>query len=83
MSDQTGPITLNLPARIIKTCSGCEFHKHTLVKSGNNPIYKDNCTHNIAPKDNRVSVFEVSGNLRSEDNHVIPGYWCPFLNKKQ
>lgn len=82
--EQIGPITIEIPAstpRSVKSCSGCIYHKHTLIKSGANPVYNDNCTHNIAPKDNRVTRFEFTGNLRKENDIVIPSYWCPYLNK--
>lgn len=77
MSEQQGPrIGLTSP-RYYKTCSGCKYHKHTLVKSGHNPIYRDDCTHESAPVEK--FAFSFTGNLESDSNHnVDPGDWCPF-----
>lgn len=83
MSEQTGPIILKQPARDIKTCSGCIYHKHTLVKSGQNPIYKEHCLHSIAPSERILNELNFAGNLKTDNGLVIPGYWCPYLNKAQ
>ncbi|MDB5144208.1 MAG: hypothetical protein JWQ66_2921 [Mucilaginibacter sp.] len=76
MSEQRGPrIGLTSP-RYYTTCSGCKYHKHTLVKSGHDPIYRDDCVHESAP-DKRMKL-SFTGNLRSYDHNVEPGDWCPF-----
>lgn len=76
MENQEGPIAGMRPMTIYKSCSGCKWHKHNLVKSGNNPIYRDDCTHESAPKEPMKLSF--IGNLRNYDHIVEPGTWCPF-----
>lgn len=70
-----GPTAGMIPVRMYKTCQGCKFHDHRMVKSGNNPIYRNDCKHETAP---RYSQFSMHGNLESEDGIVSPGDWCPF-----
>lgn len=76
MKEQEGPNLCLKPAKYYTTCSGCKYHKHNLVKSGNNPIYRDDCVHESAPKEPMKLSF--TGNLRSYDHNVEPGDWCPF-----
>lgn len=76
MKEQEGP-TLGLrPAKYFTSCSGCKYHKHTLVKSGHDPIYKDDCIHDTAPKESFKLSF--TGNLKNYDHNVELGDWCPF-----
>lgn len=76
MNDQEGPrIGLTRP-KFYKTCQGCKYLKHTLCKSGNDPIYRDDCTHETAPKEPMKLSF--TGNLLNFDNNIEPGSWCPF-----
>lgn len=76
MKEQIGPVNAYRPIRIFTTCSGCKYHKHNLVKSGNDPIYRDDCTHETAPKEPMKLPF--TGNLRKYDDAIEPGDWCPF-----
>lgn len=72
--NEEGPRIGMRPAQFYKSCSGCKYHKHNLVKSGKDPIYRDDCTHETAPQP--PSPF--TGNLQSDNNNVEPGDWCPF-----
>lgn len=75
-----GPTIRTIPATTSITCSGCEYHKHNLVKSGSNPIYRDDCVHESAPV---YEKFMMSGNLHTDINRNIhPGLWCPFMQIK-
>lgn len=74
--NNTGPTAGVIPARYYKSCVGCKYHKHALVKSGNNPIYRDDCEHETAP--NKTFKLSFTGNLNNEDERVEPGHWCPF-----
>lgn len=75
--DQEGPRNGMRPATFYRSCSGCKWHKHNLVKSGNDPIYRDDCTHVSAPQPPMKLSF--TGNLNTDGNHnVEPGEWCPF-----
>ena len=76
MKEQEGPYLGLTPARFYKSCSGCKYHKHTLVKSGYDPIYRDDCIHETAPKEPMKLSF--TGNLRNDNHMVEPGDWCPF-----
>lgn len=49
MKEQEGPYLGLNPATYFTTCSGCKYHEQTLCKSGNNPIYRHDCNHEIAP----------------------------------
>lgn len=40
-----GPTKISIPAREELRCSGCEYFKHTLIRSGLDPIYYNNCIH--------------------------------------
>lgn len=79
--DNEGPINALRPMRIYKTCSGCKYHKHKLVKSGHDPIYRDDCTHPTAPQSPMKLSF--TGNLNNYGDGIEPGEWCPFepINK--
>jgi len=74
--DNEGPTNAMRPIRIYKTCQGCKYHKHTLVKSEHDPIYRDDCVHETAPKEPMKLSF--SGNLNNFGDGVEPGSWCPF-----
>lgn len=74
--NQEGPVNRMIPAKLYTTCSGCKYHKRNLVKSGNDPIYCDDCTHESAPQSPMKLSF--TGNLNNYDGHVTPGDWCPF-----
>lgn len=76
MKDQEGPYLGLTPARYYKSCSGCKYHKHTLVKSGYDPEYRDDCTHESAPKPRFKLSF--TGNLNNDNGYAEPGDWCPF-----
>jgi hypothetical protein len=76
--NQDGPTKGTRPAMHYTTCYGCKHHSHKLVKSGHDPLYKDECTHETAPRTGLVLI--TMGNLKKDiENNIEPGDWCPFL----
>lgn len=70
-----GPTIISIPAREELRCSGCEYFKHTLVRSGFNPLYNNNCNH----PEIKQSKWPWEGNL--PDDGITPE-WCPYLINK-
>lgn len=81
MKDQLGPRTVEVPAHSYRTCSGCEFFKHTLIVSGQNPRYKNHCENPDVKGQERYDGLWGTGNLPDNDQHPTP-HWCPFLQPK-
>ena len=60
-----GSCIINIPSSSYRSCKNCDFYDRTMLKSGQNPIYKLNCKHpNV-----------LVGNLKSDKTPS----WCPFL----
>lgn len=84
MRNNEGYSDITIPAQKIRTCSGCKYYSHSMVKSGNDPIYANNCTHlDVAKNDaHYFSIFSVEGNLtENQSGYVVTPEWCPFLIK--
>ncbi len=62
--EQEGPVNGMIPSIMYKTCQGCKHYSHRLVKSGNNPIYRQDCKLDIAP---RAGMLSMSGNLKPNE----------------
>ncbi len=80
--EREGPEDYVIPHQEIKICQGCKYYDHHLVKSGRNPIYRNDCTH---PDVERFSVFYSCGNLdneRGSSGMIETPDWCPFLKSK-
>lgn len=77
--EQEGPIETIIPETKILSCGRCKYHLHSMVKSGMNPIYKDNCNH----PDLEQNLSFLQGNLNKHFLHNIveTPNWCPFLKK--
>ena len=82
-----GPELKVIPEHVIPeeryyTCWGCKYREHNMVRSGKNPIYKNECTHPDA-----LETYDWErGNLDvSDGSYMIPNStnrtppWCPFL----
>lgn len=68
---------INLEGKKIRTCGRCQWYYHRLVKSGNNPIYANMCTHPDANKQGIGSLYK--GNLdQNIHGYVEPAEWCPY-----
>ena len=70
-----------IPRQEIKICFGCKYYNREMVKSGQKPIYKNECTH---PDTKSSSPFSHYGNLdnnRNTHNRIETPDWCPFFNK--
>ena len=79
MSEQIGPkkqIIPPKPQEEYTSCYGCKFREHRMVKSGQNPTYVNNCTHDKAP---HVGLF--TGNLKNDNRQETPD-WCPVLKEQ-
>lgn len=77
MKTQQGPKEIVIPAQRFMSCYGCEFHTHSMVHSGRDPKYADNCTH---PNFGRPASW--MGNLHKDpDGHLITPPNCPFIPK--
>lgn len=76
-----GPQSVKIPEQNVVTCSGCKYHDHKLVRSGRDPVYRDDCVH---PENGQDKAFKLSftGNLKKNmTGFIITPDWCPF--KKQ
>lgn len=74
-----GPEDYVIPRQEIKICQGCKYYSHRMVKSGRNPIYREDCTH---PDVVRASLFSDNGNLCGYEgrfNMIETPDWCPYL----
>ena len=73
-----GPEEITIPVKIFNSCFGCVRFKRSLIRSGQNPIYENTCTHPEAPRrffgENAISE-NLNGYPKTPD-------WCPFLNEK-
>lgn len=77
--DKEGPSELVIPEQRFLSCGMCKYHANTLVKSGMNPVRKDNCNH----PDSESSGGFYYGNLQRNPFGVIETpSWCPFLKQK-
>jgi hypothetical protein len=81
-----GPTLIEVPAQAAynyKSCMGCKYKNHQLVRSGFNPIYKNNCEHPDLPENIKSKSYNYyDGNL---DNILLNGKtpdWCPYIVKE-
>lgn len=77
-----GPQKVNIPQQSFTSCSGCKFLDHRLVKSGRDPIYRNDCVH---PENGQSKAFKLSftGNLHENSiGIIVTPDWCPFLKSK-
>ena len=62
-----------------KSCFGCEFYQHTMMKSGRHPEYRNSCIHQQA-------VAEYYGTGSGYEDREIRGdetpEWCPVGERK-
>lgn len=65
-----GYITIHVPEHSHKICAGCDHFSHKLVKSGYDPIYKNDCIHPNAPN---------KGNIYGD--HTPD--WCPVGERRE
>jgi len=63
----------------IRTCYGCKYLKHSLVKSGRNPIYNYICEAEISNE----KLPSIMFNVLHENIHgyVEPSKRCPFTQQ--
>lgn len=78
---QEGPREVTIPETKIESCSGCTYYKHSLVKSGQNPIYKDTCTHSEIPKEFKPMFHGGNLNKHHLFGVVETPHWCPIKKK--
>lgn len=74
MKEQAGPRTITIPEQHYRTCQYCKYYKHTMMKSGSDPIYNNSCMHPSI----KQPMFSVHGNLHKNSAGVIETpEWCP------
>lgn len=82
-TEQLGPEKRHVPVREFYSCSGCKFYSHRLVKSGMDPIYRNDCEHPRIKYDKDISYhgsLSMEGNLGKAEQ--TPN-WCPFLQPER
>jgi hypothetical protein len=63
-----GSSVISIPSSSYRSCQNCDFYDRTMLKSGQNPVYKLTCKHPQSPTD-------LWDGLK---NDKTPS-WCPFL----
>jgi len=76
--DQQGPTKIEIPASIQLSCIGCDFHNQRMVRSGNDPIYRHDCSHLDAEE--KPMKLSFTGNLPKD---ASTPQWCPFRKINQ
>lgn len=75
-----GPTLVNVPAQQYKTCSGCKHLNHTMVHSGRDPKYANNCNHPQCPR----PKSPWDGNIPEHfTGRIVTPDWCPVLNNQK
>ena len=63
-----------------KSCFGCEFYDHRMMKSGQHPEYRDSCKHPQA-------IADYYGKFSQLDDREIRGNetpaWCPVGEREK
>jgi len=67
-----------IPETKVRTCCGCKYHDHAMIKSGMHPIYEDKCKH---PDIYNIKTFTYAGQLSDirVSGYIETPKWCPFL----
>lgn len=65
---------------IVKTCFGCEFYHHDMIRSGRHPEYRDSCTHPQAIIDYVGKFVKITDR---EIRHDQTPDWCPAGQRKE
>lgn len=77
-NNQIGPIKYTIPEQEVMTCHGCKYHDRSMVCSGMNPKYRNDCKHPDLPKEHRRDGLSFSGNLRNSIYGMVKTpEWCP------
>ncbi len=69
-----GPTRVNVPATHYRSCGKCKYFRNRMVLSGNNPIYRQDCTHPDLSTDLQAPELSYAGNLG--ESAITPD-WCP------
>jgi hypothetical protein len=77
MNEKEGYIISVIPEQKYKSCYGCKWYKHYMMKSGRDPIYAHNCDHPDAPGN-----YDFRGNLIFIFGKVETPDWCPIGERK-
>ena len=75
--EKEGYIINIIPEQKHKSCSGCKWFKHYMLKSGLDPIYAYNCDHEKASLN-----YSMKGNLQNFGSKIITPDWCPIGERK-
>lgn len=72
---------VTIPSKTFTTCSGCQYYKSTLIRSGRDPKRTHNCAHTKNKQDSISSIFGLcQSNLDYVDGYPITPDWCPLKN---
>ena len=80
VNEREGFTEITIPEQKFKTCSGCKFYSHYMVRSGNNPIYANDCNHTDFRGENFGTPHKLN---RSQNGYVVTPDWCPFLKPSE
>lgn len=79
MEKKTGPSRITIPEQKYMTCYGCIWLSHKMVKSGNDPIYKNTCTHKEFEKEFSVIRGTIGREIEDYNKRLETPDWCPIL----
>lgn len=75
-----GPQIIKIPAQEKTVCSGCEFHRVTMFRSGQSPAHNYYCGNPEVIRGTREPLVVISF---ADENIPETPDWCPFLNKEK
>lgn len=72
-----GPQEIIIPEQRYVTCGRCKHYDHSMIQSGNNPVYSHSCKHPEISSVFKLLVF--SGNLHPNMSGIVETPdWCPY-----
>lgn len=84
MSDREGPTTYR--PGIVRTCLGCKWLDHSMLRSGRDPIYENRCVHPSHPGPPATWVASGLPSYRGREigRGVEPSTpdWCPVQQER-
>ena len=71
--------TITKQTIVSKSCFGCDHYKHTMLRSGRHPEYKNSCSH---PKAVEEAYGKPSRHTDVTFTLNITPDWCPVGKRK-
>jgi hypothetical protein len=78
--EHEGFTDITIPEQKFRSCSRCKFYSHSMVRSGNNPIYANHCTHTDFQGENFGMPHKLT---QTRNGYVVTPDWCPFLKTSE